>query len=397
MTTTESRERFTLALQPIHDADYVHVADRLIYRLHDAAVEDPVSRVASALSTVVYELDEAQRLGDRALFIDLPEEWLDRVDLLPTPAQQIVIGLPARFAPTPEALGELAALREAGYRFVVGEAQVADGALGELADVVAIDAARPLDEQRLAGLKADGHRLLAEGIVDHDRLQACRAAGVDYFNGRYLAEPRYHASRPPSRHGNRAAQLRLINELYREDADLQRLHDLLIQMPHLHVAILRRANSSHYARGRQPSELKRAMQLLGLRELRRLVMTLSLASDLPSSRLTVRLALIRGFMCQRLAEPFRNIDPEDAFTTGLFSMMGALLEEDQATLLEQVPLDDAIARALASHQGHLGAILSLCEEHERQLEARPPDHDADRLQQCYLAALEQTDALMGLL
>lgn len=394
MTGQGVTARFTIALHPIHDADYVHVADRLIYQHHDNDLDDPVSSTARALSAVLYELDERQ---SRELFIDLPSEWLVRLDLLPTPPDQVVIGLPWDLEITPEVADSLSRIRERKYRISVpapaGQTMGVD--LRAIADIIAIDASRPLDLERLKTLKAGGHRLLAEHIQDHEQLEQCLMAGCDYVNGHYLSQPHYHASKPRGRHGNRAAQLRLINELYREDADLQRLHDLLLQMPHLHVAILRRANSSYFGQSQQQSDLRRAIQVIGLNELRRLVMTMSLASDMPSSRITVRLALIRAFMCQNLAEPFHNIDPEDAFTTGLFSMMAALLEEDQDTLLAEVPLDAVIIRALENHEGHLGAILAICEEHEQQLAGSPPEHTAERLQECYLDALDKTATLMG--
>ncbi|RTR04444.1 EAL and HDOD domain-containing protein [Halomonas nitroreducens] len=389
----DTTERLAIALQPIHDTAYRHVADRLVYSRPPTAGDDPVSRTAQALSAAVYELDEGQRLGARPLFIDLPAEWLVRQDLLPTPADRLVIGLAAGLVPTPELVDALENLRERGYRIA---APASDCDLTGFADIVRLPAKALVDAQAVAVWQARGKRLLVEDIQTQEQLEHARAQGVDYVNGHYLSDPRFLASRPSVRHGNRAALLRLINELYREDADLQRLFELILQMPQLHVAILRRANSSHFAHGAQHSELKRAMQVIGLNELRKLVMTLSLANEMPSSRLMLRLALTRAFMCQALAAPFRNIDPEDAFTTGLFSMMGALLDLDQASLLAELPLEDALRRALTRREGHLGALLALSEEHERALAtASSQTPPTDRLQACYLEALDRTDALMS--
>lgn len=397
MSRQQAAVGVTIALQPIHDNRYRHVANRLVYRRHGEEDEDPVSQMAQALADVIYEADGGHPLGERELFIELPQEWLVRTELLPTPPTQIIIGLPEELELTPEVSASLAEIKDAGYRLAVCESALEQDALKPLVDVAVVDVTEGLEGVDLEALKAAGYRLMAEGIADHQRLTACQEAGFSWFNGRYVGEPGFHATRPRTRHGNRAAQLRLINELYRDDADLQKLHDLLIQMPALHMAILRRASSSFYARGNKPpTELKRALPMLGLREIRRLVMTLSLASDMPSTRLTVRLALIRAFMCQKLAVPFPGIDPEDAFTTGLFSLMDALLEEDQEALLAQVPLPAPICQALLSREGALGALLLLCEEHEQQLAEQPPEHSADRLQACYLEALAETDSLMSL-
>ncbi len=397
MAGQEGADNFTIAMHPIHDADYSHVADRLVYQQHDSDHDDPVSNTARALSAALYEIDDGQRLASRELFIELPSEWLVRQDLLPTPAARVVICLPPSLEITPEVADSLRRIRERRYRIAAPD--TIDGVLdadGEsIADIIEIDASRPLDVERLQSLKVRGFRLLAEHVQDHEQLEQCLAGGCDYVNGRYLSRPHYHVSKPRGRHGNRAAQLRLINELYRDDVDLARLHDLLLQMPHLHVAILRRANSSYFGQRQQQSDLRRAIQVIGLNELRRLVMTMSLASYMPSSRITLRMALIRAFMCQNLAEPFRTIDPEEAFTTGLFSMMSALLDEDQEALLAELPLAERILQALEQHEGHLGAILAICEEYEQQLAENTSEHSVQRLQACYIDALEKTDILMG--
>ncbi|GHE21333.1 EAL and HDOD domain-containing protein [Halomonas urumqiensis] len=397
MPDKKDADAFAIALEPIHDAEDRHIADQLRYR-HDGAGEDPVADTARALAAVIYELDDGQRLGGRELFIDLPDDWLGRGELLPTPAKLIVIGLSDDLDPTAAMVDDLHGIREKGYRLAASASLVKaqPRLMLPLVDVIQLHSPTVFDAAEAHRLRVMGKQLMAVEVRDQAALDAYRELGCQYVNGRYLAEPTFHATRPKGRHGNRAAQLRLVNELYRPDADPHRLYELILQMPHLHVTILRRANSSYYARGsQQQSELRQAMQRLGLHELRRLVMTLSLASELPSSKLMVRMALTRAFMCRNLARPFPTIDPEDAFTTGLFSMMGPLLDEDQQTLLEEMPLDAAIHDALATRGGHLGAILALAEQHEQQVENQQSEIPLDRLQRCYLDALDDTAALMG--
>lgn len=391
-------DSLTIALQPIHDADYQHVADRLLYRQRHEA-EDPVADTARALASAVYELDDTDRLGNRELFVDLPLGWLMRSELLPTPAHLLIIGLDESLEITPTLVETLADIRERGYRLAAPVALFKRhiDALLPLIDIIRVSSPDSLDDDTVATLSRHKKRLMATDIRDQAQLEAYRQHHCDYFDGRYLAEPTFHASRPRGRHGNRAAQLRLVNELYRHDADLHRLHELILQMPYLHVAILRRANSSFYSRGTRQTNLRQAIQLIGLHELRRLVLTLTLANDIPPSRLLVRMALTRAFMCRNLAAPFRNIDPEDAFTTGLFSLMDMLLDENQQTLLDEVPLDPAVTRALTHREGHLGAILDLAEGHERTVAGTPEAEHPDQLQACYLKALDQTDGLMNLL
>ncbi|MBE0489540.1 MAG: HDOD domain-containing protein [Halomonas sp.] len=398
MTHQPDSHAFGVALQPIHDAEGHHVADRLLYRHQVEAGDVPEVAVARALATAIYELDERSRLGQRDLVVDLPEEWLERPDLLPSPASQIIIGVPRRLEINDTVLERLAQVRERGYRLLIHGSSLRGNipTLAPLANLVRLSHPDELDEDVLRALRLRGSRLFADSISDAEGLERYQQLHCHYFDGRYLAEPAFYASRPRGRHGNRAAQLRLVNELYREDVELQRLYELILQMPHLHVAVLRRANSVHFSHASgQAADLRRAIPLLGLNELRRLVMTLSLAGDLPSSKLRIRMALIRAYMCCNLAAPFQSIDPEEAFTAGLFSLMGPLLEESQEELLDELPMNESLSAALKSREGHLGALLTLAEEQEG-LEAEPDERvSGDQLKRCYLEAMEQADALMS--
>ncbi|MCE9663973.1 HDOD domain-containing protein [Halomonas sp. M5N1S17] len=387
----------TIALHPIHDAKHAHVADRLVYRQSGVSEsDDTLAATARALASAVYELGDAGLLGERTLFVDLPMVWLDRPELLPTPAPRLAIGIADMPDVDDRLLARLDDLRERGYRIILPASLIMQHleAMLPRTDIILVKTPTELDADILERLPARNIKLLVENIEDREELERYREIGCAYYNGHYLARPNFIASPPRGRHGNRAAQIRLIRTLYEDDSDIHRLQELVVQIPHLHVAVLRRANSTYYNRGGKEIDLQRAMQVLGLIELRRLILTLTLASLQPSSRIILRMALIRAFMCRNLSAPFATLDPEDAFTTGLFSMMDALLEEDRDTLLAQLPLNPLIIRAVKDRAGPLGAVLRLCENHERQVEEANDDIPADQLHSCYMAALASARSLM---
>ncbi|MFQ3787661.1 EAL and HDOD domain-containing protein [Halomonas sp. A29] len=388
---------FTVALQPIHDASHHHVADRLVYGRHtEDEAEDIMSSTAKALASTVYELGDSGLLGDRTLLVDLPLGWLERPELLPTPAPRLALGIAEEGMIDAELLATLDDIRERGYRVVLPTRLLKQDleTMLDRCDIIVLSSPHDLDDKTLERLPARNVKLLVENLDSREELARYQAMGCDYYHGNYLAKPNFIASAPRGRHGNRAAQIRLIRALYEDNSDFNRLHELAVQVPHLHVAILRRANSSYFHRGGKEVDLHRAVQILGLIELRRLILTLTLASLQPSSRIVLRMALIRAFMCRNLAAPFPALDPEDAFTTGLFSMMDALLEEDRNTLLEHLPLGQPIIDALKHRAGPLGAVLTLCENHERQVEEAIDDLPPDQLHSCYMNALSSTKALM---
>ncbi|WP_458524954.1 EAL and HDOD domain-containing protein [Onishia taeanensis] len=392
--------QYQVALNPIFDRDFVHLGDHLKYR-NQAPEDQGLEATASACSMAIYDIGLEKLIDDRALYIDLPVEWLTRPELWPTPAKRMVVGLREgnpRVDGT-SALSEadqeaLETLKARGYRLMVGADQ--NPALFPMADVIRLDASRDLslDNPQLALWQTMEKALLATGVDDAARLDAARAAGCTLFTGGYLASARQYRRKVSSTHGNKGTQIRLMSALYRDDVDLSAIHDLIVQVPYLNVAIIKRANSSFFGQSGQQLSLMRAMQVLGMHELRTLVATMLLSRNFPSSRLTLRLALVRAFMCEQLARPFSTIDADDAFTTGLFSLMDVLLETDHETLLAEVPLSAAIVGALKTRSGSLGALLTLAEDYETLAEQRNAQADSAQLRECYLVALEKTETIL---
>ena len=127
------------------------------------------------------------------------------------------------------------------------------------------------------------------------------------------------------RESNQAAQIQLLNHLYRDNPDFRQLESLLVQDPELCVTLLRQVNSAAYHRPHPVSSIRRAITTLGLQRLKRLILTLLLARNGPASLLMLPQLLTRAAMCERLALHFGTAPPDEAFTVGTFSLIHTLL------------------------------------------------------------------------
>jgi len=69
---------YCIALQPICDADMVHVADELLYRAtsgaSSAVIEDGLTATARACNAAFYEAGVESLCGRRQLFFNAPRE-----------------------------------------------------------------------------------------------------------------------------------------------------------------------------------------------------------------------------------------------------------------------------------------------------------------------------------
>src|SRR5690606_5603870 len=115
------------------------------------------------------------------------------------------------------------------------------------------------------------------------------------------------------RESNQAAQIQLLNHLYRDNPDFRQLESLLVQDPELCVTLLRQVNSAAYHRPHPVSSIRRAITTLGLQRLKRLILTLLLARNGPASLLMLPQLLTRAAMCERLALHFGTAPPDEAF------------------------------------------------------------------------------------
>ena len=76
-------------------------------------------------------------------------------------------------------------------------------------------------------------------------------------------------------------------------------------------------------------------------------------------------ALVRARMCELLAGPFDAREREAFFTTGLFSVVDALMDAPMDEVVEWLPFSDDIASALVRRVGLKGELLRVVIAYER--------------------------------
>ncbi|TDX31028.1 diguanylate phosphodiesterase [Modicisalibacter xianhensis] len=393
-------DQYCIALQPVCDALFQHIGDELLYRAspqaNNAEIDDPLLATARACSAAIYDIGLEKLVGNRWLFLNVSSEWLARPELLPMPAEQIIIEITDTVPADSDTVRAIQLIKARGYRVswtLQGDHDRAR-TLGVLADIIKVDTTQPYDEKAVEALASGKRTFLAEKVDDLAVFERYKALGFTLFQGYFFAQPKTHTSSLNTRRGNQSIQLKLITELYRDTVNLDDIAKLIAQDPYLYVTVLKRANSGYFGQGKQITQLKRSLQLLGLIELRTLVATVMLSQNGPVCRLTMKLALTRALMCRLLADPFPGIDRESAFTAGLFSLMDVMLDLPMETLLREVPLPDDVLAALRSRSGSLGALLILAEDYEKMAVDGSDATERAELRRCYLQANEEADALL---
>ena len=211
--------------------------------------------------------------------------------------------------------------------------------------------------------KMQGAMLVATDVSDAAAFERCQELGFTYFQGEYFAQPKTFKHQGVATAG--VGALRRLSELTSGDISFEDLERIIASDIGLSLKLLRYVNSAFFALPRTVSSVREALNLLGVRTVRRwaTVMVLSSIPDVPSELVT--LGLQRAHMCEELIKDGTVEERETMFTIGLFSVADGLLDMPMAEVLTSLPFDEEIQAALLRHDGPKGQLLASINAYER--------------------------------
>lgn len=397
---TTSPVSWCIALQPVCDPHFNHVADELIYRPNGAADQssDGLKATARAYITAFYEIGLAALVGTRNLLVPVPQQWVLEPEIMMLPPDRVMVALPSNFEINEATLAALVKLRAQGYTLLADDVLVDQDpdALLERVQVVRIDARDTAKlHDKVSRYSRPEVSLMASNLETFEQYEQCRSLSFSFFQGDFYSIAHPVAARTAKRVGNRSAGLQLVRELYQPNPELKRIEALLVQDPHLCTLLFMRANTASGERLHRVTTLQQVIMMLGFDKIRALTVTLLLAHNEPVKRFLVLKALVRGAMARRLARHARDVDPDTAFTAGFFSMMEKIEGIPLENLLKEARLDPALEDALLRHQGELGKIVKLVLAFENARLERDAIAQLDELNGDYLASVAWAQEIMA--
>lgn len=204
-------------------------------------------------------------------------------------------------------------------------------------------------------------KLLAEKIETYDEFNHALALGCDYFQGYFFSKP--EVIRSVAFNPSQLSVIKLMTEANKETPDIAKISAIFAGNVELSFKLLRYAQSSAFKREKKIENLKQAIVMFGLIELKRFISLLFTAqfSQKKPQELTV-MALSRARFCENmvtLSHP--KTDTSSAFLIGLLSLLDAMVDADINELMEKLPLSQEMKNTLISKQGEAGNYIKLCE------------------------------------
>jgi c-di-GMP phosphodiesterase len=352
----------SVARQPIFDRDLGVFAYELLF--HGAA--DSADLVGVFGSMGLQDL-----VGNRPALIKVSETFLHDALSLQLPADRLILDVEDGPADL------IAALKQRGY--------IVAGPLVDVADIVHLDVAQLGQQgvfQQAGQVQGHGKRLLATGVETHEALEFCKSLGFDYYQGAFLCQPkRVTKGTVPT---NRLSKLALLAELNNPSADFDGLDKLIGRDVGLSYRFLRYINSAFFSLPHKVGSIRQALVLLGISAVKKWATLLAMADIDDKPNELVVTALVRAKMCELAAGSRPTREREEYFTTGMFSVVDALLDSPMDVVLASLPLSDEVKDALHRYHGPKGVVLKAVLAYEQarfdDLKAlAPPDTSAQEI------------------
>lgn len=394
-------ETLYLARQPILNGRRETCGYELLFRsgyASTAVFMDGTQATSRLLFNTFAEIGLDDVVGPHPAYVNFTREFLTgQVELPPRP-DRLVVEVLENVEIDDAVIRGVRRLSKRGFRIALDDFYFhpAMEPLLEVADLVKLDIPTVPDEvlpDHVQQIKRWPVRVLAEKVETAEVFQRCRDLGCELFQGYFFARPTTLGHRTSQ--VNRTAVLQILAQLCDPDLTLAQLDQTLQRDPRLCYKVLRYVNSCQHSLLRPIDSIRHALAMLGIRGIRTLIIMLELAKLGGSSQEILSHLIVRGEMCQLLAEEIDGADPAKYATLGVLSTLEDLLGEPLESLLKGLPLADDLKSALLNGEGSMGAVLQCVVAFERAAWDRVAclGLTPQTIQNAYLKAVKTANAL----
>lgn len=358
---------FFAARQPILDSNKEVFAYELLFRdsLENVFPDiDDDYATAKIIEGLHFNLGLDTLAENKLAFINFTQDTL--VKRYPTllPKEQLVIEVLETVKPGKRLLEAIIDFKEKGYTIALDDYEHKSvwRHFYPHVDIIKVDWTLTSVEQIKAiieAIKDFPHiKLLAEKIETYEEFNTAKALGFSYFQGYFFSRPEVIESRTLN-----PSQLTLANimsEMSKPEPDVAKVGSVFENDVNLSFKLLRYTQSPLFQRGKEITNIKQALVILGNDELRRFI-SLLFAAQFSGERpeeLTV-MSLARARFCESVAKEYGCTDClPSAFLVGMLSLLDAMLNSSLPELLENLPLSEDIKLALCKGEGVLSQFLN---------------------------------------
>ena len=362
-----------VARQPILDTTGHTWGYELLHRSRSAGIQAPISGDLATMNVInaslaVIGLDVLA--ADGPVFINFTENMLVDGSAYALPGDRVVVEILEDVPPTERVLAACRELRRAGYTLALDDFCFDESRrpLLDLVSIVKVDFRLTEPGQRARSAERHGRSgpaYLMEKVETEAEHREARDLGYSLFQGFFFCKPTVMSGRTiPS---SKLVRMQLLRALSRPGIGPEELRDVLKLDPSLLVGLLRYVNSAAVGVRRQITTLWDALMLLGAERVRRWL-TIAILADFGSEHPPelLRVMTLRARFCELLSPTIGlGGQGDELFLLGLFSLVDTLLGCPTESVVEDLPLTEAVRSALRGEPGRLRGVLEMATAYER--------------------------------
>jgi EAL and modified HD-GYP domain-containing signal transduction protein len=348
--------------QQIFDQHLNIYAYELLFRGDDfdLNLKDGATKATNQVITdTILEIGLNTIVGQHKAFINFTtQNILDKTPLA-LPKDRIVVEVLESVEINDNIVSNLKELSDQGYIIALDDFVFSDDwtPLVEFADIIKLDImemGETKTRELITRLKSYNVKLLAEKIESYAEYQYLLELGCEYFQGFFFNKPNIVSGKRVS--VNQTSAIKLLNTVNNPDVEFDDLAKIISLDIGLSYKLLHYINSAFFALPKKVSSINHAISYLGLKEIKRWINILTLASLSNKPEAVMQNALIRGKMCEELAQ-LSGDKSDNFFLIGILSSLDSLLDMHLDEALEQLPLSDETISAILDKKGPGGEAL----------------------------------------
>jgi EAL and modified HD-GYP domain-containing signal transduction protein len=368
------RKNVYVARQLILDAEQNIYGYELLFRnaqQESFPIENDLMATTEVLLNTMNSIGFQKLIGDKFAFINVNEKVLQQHLYEALDRNRFVFELLENTTMSEDLARQIKHMHESGYTFALDDF-VFDGEMFErfkpvlpYVSFVKVDLYGNVMEklkEKLELFHSYDIKLLAEKVETRQDFELCKTLGFDYFQG-------YFFSKPEIMEGKRIQSdylglLDLIQSV-RRDISSQEMEEVFKRYPDVTMNLLRFMSSAHYGFDERIGSVRQAIKLIGRKKLLRWLMMMFYTNPNASDRMftpLLELALQRAKLMENISKLQRRENEEqvdNAFFTGILSLVDVIFQVPMSKVLEDLVVDEDIAKAIQHRAGVLGQMLRL--------------------------------------
>lgn len=363
-----------LARQPILDRFNKLFAYELLFRDSEKNMyqgDDGDKATIDVIKNTFTNIGIEKVTGNKKAFINFTENILKSDIFAVLPPKSVIIEILEDIEPTGEIVELCRKLKRQGYVIALDDFVYSDKYLEllEIVDIIKVDFKITKGCERrnvINQVNSSRIKFLAEKVETIEDFNEALTYGYEYFQGYYLSKPLMISGKKIAE--NKAIYIQILKEINNENFGIESMENLIKRDVSLSFKLLKLINSSYYSFKSEIKSLKQALALLGEKEIKKwlyLIVFQTIGENKPE--IIIIDSLTRARFAEIIAKKNGiDVNPFNAYLTGILSMIDLLLDTPLNQVLEEILIPTEVKDGLngINNNGYR-RLLDLIIEYEK--------------------------------